>query len=410
MSYSFNNNLVLNINADYHRHGLWSADCSFATDPKVGTKGTLKIDDFSCVGTVVNSTLIGPGNFKVRIVCGNGAMSEATTAQNLTETSAINVINKLINSTETIGNIPSLVSSYKLKQWEILNGVPRGKQVSRLLSQFENHVWRINSEGSFIITDDSATGNTVMPSKAVLMDSIGDGSKIYRVSNLDKMPEVGSVTSDGYVIEQINLSADNKGITLTIMKESLAKAFDVLTSRPHRDSLQRCYPCRVDGQNSDGEQGTLGGTLKVFPDDPRIQGRGLDKVPIRGIPGALYTIPRGARCFIQFDVDDPSKPFVSGFETNNFSSFSGAGDSEYFISFGNPSSSQFLALANLVNARFEALESKVDDHINLYNGHIHVTTATIGATATPGVLSPTVSVDTPVIPGSDVDCVRLKSE
>ena len=44
---------------------------------------------------------------------------------------------------------------------------------------------------------------------------------------------------------------------------------------------------------------------------------------------------------------------------------------------------------------YDGLKSKLNDLITKYNAYIHITTATIGPTAVPGVISPTVSIETP---------------
>lgn len=46
--------------------------------------------------------------------------------------------------------------------------------------------------------------------------------------------------------------------------------------------------------------------------------------------------------------------------------------------------------------KINAIESKVDSHIANYNTHIHITTATVGATATPGTIAPTTSTETAI--------------
>lgn len=66
--------------------------------------------------------------------------------------------------------------------------------------------------------------------------------------------------------------------------------------------------------------------------------------------------------------------------------------------------------------RFSALESAYnelrDDHNSLvatYNSHIHLTTATIGGSATPGVIAPTTSSETPStgdISGAKIDEIK----
>ena len=48
--------------------------------------------------------------------------------------------------------------------------------------------------------------------------------------------------------------------------------------------------------------------------------------------------------------------------------------------------------------KINALEDKLNGLINKHNTHVHITTATVGATPTPGVLSPTTSSETPISP------------
>ena len=56
-------------------------------------------------------------------------------------------------------------------------------------------------------------------------------------------------------------------------------------------------------------------------------------------------------------------------------------------------------------AEFNKLNAKYDDLVSKYNAHIHITTATIGATTVPGIISPTVSSGTP----SDADMTQAES-
>jgi hypothetical protein len=54
------------------------------------------------------------------------------------------------------------------------------------------------------------------------------------------------------------------------------------------------------------------------------------------------------------------------------------------------------------------LETKVDDLITKYNAHIHITTATVGATPTPGTIAPTTSTETPI--GTQTTVADLENE
>jgi hypothetical protein len=57
--------------------------------------------------------------------------------------------------------------------------------------------------------------------------------------------------------------------------------------------------------------------------------------------------------------------------------------------------SDFAVAFNNMKQAFDDLKQHLNDHITTYNAHIHLTTATIGASSTPGVISPTTSTGTP---------------
>lgn len=44
------------------------------------------------------------------------------------------------------------------------------------------------------------------------------------------------------------------------------------------------------------------------------------------------------------------------------------------------------------------LENKVNDLVTKHNTHIHITTATVGPSATPGTIAPTTTTETPIAP------------
>jgi hypothetical protein len=50
-----------------------------------------------------------------------------------------------------------------------------------------------------------------------------------------------------------------------------------------------------------------------------------------------------------------------------------------------------------MKAAFDELKEELNSLVTVYNAHIHVTTATVGASTTPGVISPTTSAGTPPV-------------
>ena len=63
-----------------------------------------------------------------------------------------------------------------------------------------------------------------------------------------------------------------------------------------------------------------------------------------------------------------------------------------------------------LKASFDSLKGTLNDLIAKYNTHIHITTATVGSSGTPGVISPTVASETPstvTIDGAESADIKL---
>jgi len=69
-------------------------------------------------------------------------------------------------------------------------------------------------------------------------------------------------------------------------------------------------------------------------------------------------------------------------------------DAAGIVNLGAKAGAQFVALADDVRAQLDGIESTLDDHADKIDNHIHITTATIGAGGTPGVISPTATPTT----------------
>jgi hypothetical protein len=102
------------------------------------------------------------------------------------------------------------------------------------------------------------------------------------------------------------------------------------------------YPAKVVKFNPSNQ------TVDVVCDNTKVGGKGgFSAVPIRyGIPGvklAATSVPNGTKVVIGFEDSNPSKPYVSSFDS-----------STVVIELGL-SGAQFVALANVVNSNFQDL-------------------------------------------------------
>ena len=68
------------------------------------------------------------------------------------------------------------------------------------------------------------------------------------------------------------------------------------------------YAAEVQGQHDDD-------SLELLPDDQRVRGTGLSRVPIRhGLPGVRVRVIVGARVLLAFEAGDPRRPYAALWE------------------------------------------------------------------------------------------------
>lgn len=86
----------------------------------------------------------------------------------------------------------------------------------------------------------------------------------------------------------------------------IAESFRRAVRYVMRDTLYLAhYSATVERQHSDD-------SLDLMPDDVRVRGTGLSRVPIRhGLPGVRVLVVNGSRVLLGFENGDPSKPYAS---------------------------------------------------------------------------------------------------
>lgn len=83
-------------------------------------------------------------------------------------------------------------------------------------------------------------------------------------------------------------------------------------------------------------------------------------------------------------------------------------DGEVHLASNEPA--DYVALAQLVKDEISALRDTVNSLVTAYNAHIHVTTATVGASPTPGIISATTSTATAPAAVGDVAAEKVKAD
>ena len=90
------------------------------------------------------------------------------------------------------------------------------------------------------------------------------------------------------------------------------------------------YSAVVQQQNDDY-------TLDLLPDDERIRGNGLQRVPIRhGLPGVLVRVRQGATVTLGWENGDARRPFAAMWETSAIESIAFDGGTRPVARRGDP--------------------------------------------------------------------------
>ncbi len=111
----------------------------------------------------------------------------------------------------------------------------------------------------------------------------------------------------------------------------------------------------------------------------------------------------------------PKSKALASADPNNFTLGRDGGCTLHFkpddtIHLGADPAAEGVALGDTTKAEIEALRDTVNSLITAYNSHIHITTATVGASPTPGVISPTTSSATPPAVVGNVASTKVFAE
>jgi hypothetical protein len=90
------------------------------------------------------------------------------------------------------------------------------------------------------------------------------------------------------------------------------------------------YAATVELQHDDG-------SVDLLPDDDRVMGTGLSRVPIRhGLPGVTVKVVTGSRVLLGFVGADPRRPYASLWEPGTIQSISFHGGTRPIARVGDP--------------------------------------------------------------------------
>lgn len=283
-------------------HGELEADCA-GREHATGSDGLVAIVidgvEFRC--SVLRSVDIG-GRRKARVVGGHGGLGTTLEATHYTETTALSVIRDILaDCGETLSSTvdSDALDATALQSWKAAQ-MPASHLLTRLCSAI-GRIWRVLEDGTVWV------GAEDYPELAVPNQLIDEDWAAGCIEIAPDAPNlVPGVTFLGQQIRYVVHHLEGDGLRTEAFLETPGGLLDRFLAGVRQEVIySRLYPAEVVTQNADG-------TLQLLPDDERVRGAGLDRVPIRcGLPGFEVRVKAGARVRLGFDGGDPSRPFAS---------------------------------------------------------------------------------------------------
>lgn len=351
------------------RVGIWSADFeadiseedaadAFSAADDGTIRVTLEHAGASFVGTARSAGAQG-AKFTARIVGGTSGLYKSIASKNYQAAAGVKarlILSDILReSGETLSNtVEDSTLDKHVARWSRAEG-PAKDAIAELATKL-GLSWRVLRDGTIWL------GVDTYPTVTVDHVVIGDDDNQTGQQTLASVDEDDSgpltidpgCTFNGRKVEQVIHRLARRSFRTELSERTTNQALQAALGSQARGTLySRAYHGRVSAMNADG-------TVQVIPDDPKVAGGGLDKVRIwLGVPGTV-TVPTGARCVLEFESGDPTKPFVSRFGGGELTELKLGSGSEY------------LARADRVDNELAAIRSTLNSLITTFNAHGHI--------------------------------------
>lgn len=334
MTFTANGLRLLKATMSEPLRNAWVVDIEVDASEDIGDSITLELGDTAatCVGTKVRGD-VEHGRWIGRIVGGKGGLSKEIASKYYTSVPVRTVLSDIAtDSGETLdGTITDDVLGRALARWT------RPKAEAKLalddLAAELGLSWRVLRNGKIWIGSEtwpvvsmphvelsrgpSAGTLTVAPTEAPLVRP-GTTFEDLKISYVVTTLNGGKLRQELYRYES---NADRIWSALkSLVTQLIGNQIDYAKS----------WPSVVVSQSVDG-------TLEVVPDDERIRGLGLTRLPIRhGLPGVTVKVPKGTRVRVFFDGADPKRPYAALWDSGEVTSISFHGGTRPYARVGDP--------------------------------------------------------------------------
>jgi hypothetical protein len=285
------------------RLGAWQIDAELDTDKAIAGSVVVDIDGSKWLATVLESHVYA-GKCFAWLVAGKGGLQKELDACQYIAVTLGDICRDILSvgSEQISDTTSSAVLARKIPHWERLSGRV-GNALLRLLD-WCGLTWRALPDGTFWIGEDAWTAQT--PDVTLMNEDWSTG--IILLAPGDDFGDVASLSPGqsyaGHRIEQVVHRYGSNSLRTSLHTSSLQTELDRFLEPVRREiDYATCWLCKVEGQNADD------GTLRVAPEDERLRGKGLDRVPIlTGLPGFEVKVQSGAAVVVMFEDGDPAKP------------------------------------------------------------------------------------------------------
>ncbi len=262
---------------------------------------TLIEEGITFVGTVIRSKPFG-GRTRFRAVGGKGGLSKVLPARAYA-TGVIKISLVLADILRECGETLSQTSDQEILGTQLPKWHREAGAASHALVQLLDDVgasWRVLRDGTIWVGKDS------YPELSVTHTLIDEDWCTGVTTIAPDAPDLTPGTT--FLGQKIDLVVHRVDQTLRTEAHLISPGATLNRILGHirrKIDYSRLYRARVSLQNSDG-------SLQLVPDDEKVKGGGLDKVPLRhGLPGLKVLLKPGARVMLGWDGGDPSDPFAA---------------------------------------------------------------------------------------------------
>jgi hypothetical protein len=288
--------------------GAWSASIDVDTDEELAPVVTFEIEGIEWRGTVTRGEL-DAGRYRCRLVGGAGGLQkpvkplwyDAGPSVSLIARDILRVGGEVLSPDSDVAVVGHRLNAYHRAKGTV------AEALSAVVERFPGATWRVLRDGTVWIGIDSFPELESDENVDIETDPMPASGR-YEIAPETPLAYPG-VTYSGRCVTEVTTYLSGTKLRQELL--CVSETSQNQTSEQQADrridrklDYSRMYTAEVISQS--------GKFVDVMPDDERIRGQGITRVPLRlGMPGVEVTFPPRSIVLIGWENSDPSKPFAS---------------------------------------------------------------------------------------------------